>query len=113
MANGRGWAHGGRSTGPRTAEGLARSTLLPAARGAVNVDAFCALERNANIGQAIQEIERSLAAAKSAEAVREQSQFSIFRLPTVDAAAIDTVLQRSLQTLEAEAAGRVQRISLL
>jgi len=93
----------------RNRELRTRGDAIPAAsRASFNVEAFCALERNANIGHATKEAERSLAAAKAAEAVRQQPQFGTFGLPTFDAAAIDTVLQRSLPALESEAAGRVQ-----
>jgi hypothetical protein len=47
------------------------------------------LEQNPHIKQAIQEAERSLAAARSAEAVRQQSEFGTLSLPIFDAAAIN------------------------
>jgi wobble nucleotide-excising tRNase len=86
-----------------------RGDAIPAAsRGPYNADAFCALERNPNIGQAIQEAERSLAAAKSAEAVRQRPQFANLSLPTFDVEAVNAALQLSLPALEADAAARVQ-----
>jgi wobble nucleotide-excising tRNase len=86
-----------------------RGDAIPAAaRGPFSVDAFCALERSPNISQAIQEAERSLAAAKSAEAVRQRPQFATLNLPTFDVEAINAVLRLSLPALEADAGARVQ-----
>ena len=86
-----------------------RGDAIPAAsRGPFNVDAFCALAKSPNIDQAIREAERSLAAAKSAEAVRQQPDFGTLSLPTFDTAAIDAILQRGLPTLEVDAVERVQ-----
>jgi wobble nucleotide-excising tRNase len=87
---------------------LRGDAIPPASRGPYNVDAFCALERNPNIGQAIQEAERSLAAAKSAEAVRQRPEFANLSLPTFDVATVNAALQLSLPALEADAAARVQ-----
>ena len=82
---------------------------IPAtARGRFTVDAFCALDARADIDEAIQEAERSLAAAKSAEAVRTRPAFSAIDLPIFDVAALNGLLQRALPALEAEAAARVQ-----
>jgi hypothetical protein len=65
-----------------------RADAIPAtARGSLSVEAFCALEANPNIAQAITEADRALAAAKSAEAVRQQPQFGTLSLPTFDTAA--------------------------
>ena len=92
---------------------LRGDTIPAASRGAFSVEAFCALDQNPNIGPAIQEAERNLAAARSAEAVRRQPEFGSFSLPGFDAAAIDSVLQRSLPALESEAAAQFRRISCL
>jgi wobble nucleotide-excising tRNase len=82
---------------------------IPAAvRGRFTVDAFCALDARADIDDAIQEAERSLAAAKSAEAVRTRPTFSAIDLPIFDVAALDGLLQLGLPELEADAAARVQ-----
>ena len=87
---------------------LRGDTIPAASRGAFSVEAFCALDQNPNIGPAMQEAERNLAAARSAEAVRQQPEFGSFSLPGFDAAAIDSVLQRSLPALESEAAAQLQ-----
>lgn len=80
-----------------------------AARGTLTVDAFCALKPVANLDAALQAAERSLAAAKSAEAVRQQPAFAAVGLPAFDLAAIGALLQRDLPELDADAAAGVQR----
>jgi wobble nucleotide-excising tRNase len=87
---------------------LCADAIPAGSRGTFSVEAFCALEQNPNIGQAIQEAERSLAAAKSAEAVRQQREFGTLSLPGFDAAEIHSLLHRSLPALESEAAAQVQ-----
>ena len=87
----------------------ARGEAIPAAaRGTLSVDAFCALEPIDNIETAIQDAERALAAARSAEAVRQEPEFSTIDLPAFNVDALNTLLQRSLPDLETEAAARVQ-----
>jgi len=78
-----------------------------AARGVLSVDAFCALEPAENIDATIQEAERFLAAARSAEAVQQQPEFAAIGLPAFDLVAIIALLQQSLPELDAEAAARV------
>jgi wobble nucleotide-excising tRNase len=86
-----------------------RAEVIPAAeRGPLNVDAFCALEPVGNIEAAIQDAERAIAAARSAEAVRQEPEFLPFALPAFDTAAVNTLLQRSLPDLDAEAVAEVQ-----
>ena len=82
---------------------------IPAeARGAMAVDAFCALPARADIEVAIQDAERNLAAARSADAVRQAATFIAFSLPGFDIEAINALLARRLPDLEAEAADGVQ-----
>jgi wobble nucleotide-excising tRNase len=82
---------------------------IPAAsRGRLSVDAFCALAPRSNIADAIQEVERSLAAARSADAVRSRATFRPLQLPAFDVEAISTLLLRDLPGLETSAATRVQ-----
>lgn len=82
---------------------------IPAnARGPYRVDAFCALEADGDIDAKIQDAERRLAAARSADAIRQRPGFQDFSLPDFDIAAIDEVLGRGLPELEAEAAERVR-----
>jgi wobble nucleotide-excising tRNase len=79
-----------------------------AARGALAVDTYCALPPIDNIAEAVQAAERNLAAARSAQAVRQEPGFAAVELPGFDAAAINALLGRDLPGLEAEAAARVQ-----
>jgi wobble nucleotide-excising tRNase len=82
---------------------------IPAvSRGAMAVDAFCALPPQADIDVAIQDAERNLAAARSADAVRQAATFVAFSLPGFDIQAINELLARTLPDLEAEAANSVQ-----
>jgi wobble nucleotide-excising tRNase len=86
-----------------------KQDAIPAAtRGALTVDAFCALSADDNIDTAIQEAERNLSAARSADAVRQQSDFVPLSLPGFDTAAINALLARNLPDLEAEAAARAR-----
>lgn len=86
-----------------------RADAIPAAaRGAISVEAFCALNADPDIAQKIREAERGLAAARSAETVQREQVFGPLALPTFDMAAIDTLLRRDLPGLEAEAAAKVQ-----
>jgi wobble nucleotide-excising tRNase len=86
-----------------------RAEAIPAtARGTLSMDAFCALGPVDNIEAAIQEAERAIAAARSAEAVRQEPDFSPVALPAFDTAAVNELLLRRLPDLEAEAAARVQ-----
>ena len=78
--------------------------IPPEARGAMAVDAFCALTAVADIEGAIQQAERNVAAAQSADAVRQAETFIAFSLPAFDTQAINAFLARTLPDLEAAAA---------
>lgn len=78
------------------------------ARGALAVDMFCDLPAEANIDGLIQEAKRNLAAAQSADAVRQATTFIPFSLPAFDVQAINALLARTLLNLEATAAAGVQ-----
>ena len=85
-----------------------KADAIPAAaRGDLAVDAFCALEPLVDLAQAIED-ERSLAAAKAAEAIRGHANFATFELPAIDVQQISALLQRCLPELDGEAAARVQ-----
>ena len=87
----------------------AKGDAIPAAaRGNLSVEAFCALEALPNVSEAIRESEQRLAAARSAEAVQREATFVSIELPQFDITTINTLLQRGLPELEADAAGRVQ-----
>ncbi|WP_457584578.1 AAA family ATPase [Ensifer canadensis] len=82
---------------------------IPAgAFGPYKVDAFCDLEADAEIDRKIQEAERRLAAARSADAIRQRPGFQAIRLPDFDLDRIDGVLGHTLADLEAAAAERVR-----
>jgi wobble nucleotide-excising tRNase len=83
-------------------------TILAVVRGSFSVDAFCALPERSDIDTAIQEAERNLAAARSADAVRHQTEFEPITLPEFETVGITTLLQRGLAELDATAAARVQ-----
>lgn len=86
-----------------------KGDAIPAAqRGALTVDAFCGLAEDPGIDVKIQEAERSLSAAQSADAIRQGGVFPPLALPAFDPAAIDALLARNLPDLEAAAAARVR-----
>ena len=63
-----------------------RSNAIPAAaRGTINVDDFCALAPDPDIEAAIADAERALAAARSADAIRQQATFLPRCLPVLRA----------------------------
>lgn len=86
-----------------------QKSAIPAnVRGGLSIDDFCALEDQDDIDEVLQAAERNLAAARQADAVRQQPHFTAISLPTFDIAEIQNVLGRGLPDLEAEAATRVQ-----
>lgn len=85
------------------------SDAIPAeVRGDMSVDAFCALPELADIDADIQDAERNLAAARSADAVRQAPTFLPLSLPDFDIHAINALLDQTLPDLEVVAADRVQ-----
>ena len=85
------------------------SEAIPAdVRGAMAIDAFCALPAKGDIDAAIQDAERNLAAGQSADAVHQAATFNPFSLPAFDIQAINAVLARTLPDLEAAVAAGVQ-----
>ncbi|MFV1737623.1 MULTISPECIES: AAA family ATPase [Phaeobacter] len=86
-----------------------RQDAIPAvARGALSVDAFCALPVDDQIDAKIAEAERLLSAARAADTIRQQAPFVALSLPTFDVAGINDVMGRTLADLEAEAGARVR-----
>lgn len=77
-------------------------------RGGMSLDEFCALDENANIAQLIQDTERNIAAAQSADKVRRTSSFAAIQLPRFDIGSINQLLQRNLSDLDSNAAAHVQ-----
>ena len=87
----------------------AKSDAIPTlARGALTVDAFCVLLADTDVDTKIQEAERSLAAARAADVVRQRAIFMPVTLPGFNVATINTLLARNLPDLEAEAGTRVR-----
>lgn len=78
-------------------------------RGALSVDAFCALEQVADVDNAITEVERLVAAANAAEQIQLRGAFAPFELPGLDIAAINEVLGRTLGDIAADAGERVKQ----
>jgi wobble nucleotide-excising tRNase len=79
------------------------------ARGAMNVDDFCALPEMADIEAAVQAAERNLAAAQEQEAIRDAPSFDVLSLPEFDAQSIGSLLHRDLPSLDAAALAQVNR----
>lgn len=85
------------------------ANAIPAnARGPYKVDTYCGLEEDQDIDNKLQDTERRLAAARSADAIRQRPGFHEINLPDFDLEAIDAVLDRSLPDLEADAADRTR-----
>lgn len=86
----------------------AKGNAIPATeRGSISVDDFCSLPARPDIDAAIQTAERSLAAAREQDPVRNTADFVPIALPTFDVPAIEGLLQRDLPALDADAAARV------
>ncbi len=86
-----------------------KAAIPDKARGAMNVEDFCALQQNPNIDDEIQQAERNLAAAKDADPINKQGEFEPLSLPAFDTAAIEAILQRDLPGLQVEATTRVKQ----
>lgn len=86
-----------------------KAAAVPAnEHGRMSVDDFCALPMQADIDDAIQAVERSLAATREQDPIRNTSAFVVLDLPSFDIAEIDRVLEQDLPTLDATAAERVK-----
>lgn len=86
-----------------------KGAAIPATvRGDLTADAFCALKPDPHIDGKIQEAERRLAAAKSADSIRQRSLFNTITLPDFDVGVVNDVLGRTLANLEAQAAVQVR-----
>lgn len=87
-----------------------RANAIPVSeRGAMSVDDFCALQARPNIDEAIQDVERNLAAAREQEAIRNAPVFDSVSLPGLDAEGINALLEQDLANLDTTAAERVER----
>ncbi len=78
-------------------------------RGPYDVNTFCALQTDPDIDAKLLKAKRRLAAAKSADAIRQRAGFIGLHMPDFDTVAINTVLAQTIGSLEADAAARVRR----
>ena len=83
-------------------------SIPAAARAPLTVEAFCDLTADEQIDTKIQEAKRRLAAAKSADAIRDRPGFLAVTLSDFDVEAINHVLNQTLPDLESDAATRVR-----
>lgn len=88
---------------------LSEAAIPAGIRGSLTVDAFCALPAKVNIDTEIQEADRNLAAARSADAIKQQANFLSFELPAFDMTEIEATLQCDLPGVQAEAASNVRQ----
>ena len=79
-----------------------------AARGPYSVNGFCNLEADADIDERVQDAQRRLAAARSADAIRLRAGFLEMALPDFDIEEINRILGRRLEDLEVAAVERVR-----
>ena len=91
----------------RTLRTIAES-IPSASRGNLNVDAFCALERPADLDAQIAAAERSLAAGLSSAPIQRQAAFLPLQLPGFDIDELNDLLGRGLPALEQTAEARVK-----
>lgn len=86
-----------------------KEAAIPAnARFGLGVEDFCGLPAVADVEARIAEAERSLAAAHAAAAVQAEPVFAPLSLPAFDVDGLNALLARSMATLDADAAARVQ-----
>lgn len=86
-----------------------KGNAIPAhLRGALTVEAFCALEPRANLNEAFRAAEQNLAAGRDADAIMRQRVFAPVSLPDFDLGQVEALLPLQLPDLEAAAARRVQ-----
>ena len=83
------------------------AAIPPAVRGPYGIDAYCTLRADPDIDFKILGAERRLAAASSADAIRQRPVFQAIRLPDFEVENIGEVLGRTLGDLDEAAADRV------
>jgi wobble nucleotide-excising tRNase len=80
----------------------AKAGAIPAAeRGSFSADEFCALPCRTDVDQAIQKVERTLAAARDQDAICTMPTFDFLILPAFDLVAVESTLQQDLPALDA------------
>ena len=82
--------------------------ISAAVRGSLTVEQFCLLREEANIDQKIADAERSLAAAQGAAAIRTRQAFRAISLPSIDVAALNGILGRTLSNIQHDAMAKVR-----
>lgn len=85
-----------------------KAVVIPSKSYGMPVESFCALPLNENIDGDIRLAEQALAAAKSADSIRRQRSLEILSLPSFDITQINSLLEKSLPSLQADAAAHVQ-----
>jgi wobble nucleotide-excising tRNase len=86
-----------------------RESAIPTSlRGDLSIDAFCALPQVQSIEELIQEAQRILEAAKSADVIRSRRAFDELALPSFDIEELNNLLQSDLPGLHADAVKQVQ-----
>lgn len=78
-------------------------------RGGFTVDQFCELQTRADIDTAIQESDRTLAAVRAQDPIRNAAPFDSISLPVIDVDAIDAILNREVADIDAAAVELVRR----
>ena len=82
---------------------------IPAAmRGSLSVDDFCALSIEANLDDAIQGAEQTVAALGHRDSIEATPQFELLDLPEMDLNEVEQLLEADFPSLDAAALGRVQ-----
>ena len=89
--------------------GVAESAVPNARRGGLTMDRFCDLDRIPDIDTEISNAQTALNVAQDAGIIHETPTFETINLPAFDESTIRTILQRSLQDLDMEAAANVDK----
>ena len=86
-----------------------KEAVIPAmTRFGLGVDEFWALQPIGDVDARIQDAERALAAAQATATVQAEPEFSALALPVFDTVAINALLGRGMEHLDATAAAKVQ-----
>ena len=86
-----------------------KTAAIPTAEsGGLSVDDFCALPMRPDVNSAIEVAERSLAAARERDSVRNTPGFDSISLPDFDIDGINRILGKDLPSLDSVAAAQVQ-----
>ena len=86
-----------------------KENAIPAhRRGAMDVDAFCALALPPNLAREIEEAERRLAAARESGRIAAAPPLPTIALPEIDLDGVAAILAKGLPELDADALARVQ-----